>query len=59
MPGNPGVIGNTGAAVGGIAGVAAVILVIAFAVLKLRVRYRSDDTESSHQFRADGGKHDA
>ena len=44
MPGNPGVIGNTGAAVGGIAG------------LKLRVRYRSDDTESSHQFRADGGK---
>lgn len=56
MPGNPGVIGNTGAAVGGIAGVAAVILVIAFAVLKLRVRYRSDDTESSHQFRADGGK---
>ena len=56
MPGNPGVIGNTGAAVGGIAGVVAVILVIAFAVLKLRVRYRSDDTESSHQFRADGGK---
>ncbi len=55
-PGNPGLIGRTGAAVGGIAGVAAVILVIAFAVLKLRVRYRSDDTESSHQFRADGGK---
>ena len=52
-PGNPGLIGRTGAAVGSIAAAAGLMLLVAFILFRLRMRHRIRDVNSAGKSHTD------
>ena len=52
-PGNPGLIGRTGAAVGSIAAAAGLMLLVAFILFRLRMRRRIRDVNSAGKSHTD------